>query len=104
SPAPDRPEATAAARRSGPTRRTASESAAPGVGRGISAWLNPCPGRCRAPDAAQHAVLHGVVRRRAGAVTHAGVWYGPGSAKQRSAKGYALHRARDTRAAREPHF
>jgi hypothetical protein len=29
----------------------------------------------------------------------AGVWYGPGSAKQRFAKCYALHRARDTRAA-----
>jgi hypothetical protein len=40
-------------------------------------------GAVRAPDAAQRAVLHGVVRCRAGAVTDAGVWYGPGSAKQR---------------------
>src|SRR5436305_13341093 len=38
-------------------------------------------------------VLHGVVRCRAGAVTSAGVWYGPGSAKQAEE---ALHRARDT--------
>src|ERR1700712_4559033 len=36
----------------------------------------------RAPDAAQRAVLHGVVRCRAGAVTNSGVWYGPGSAKR----------------------
>src|SRR5205085_694525 len=37
----------------------------------------------RSPDAAQRAVLHGVVRCRAGAVTNAGVWCDPGSAKQR---------------------
>ncbi len=36
-----------------------------------------------APDAAQRAVLHGVVRCRAGAVTNAGAWYGPGSAVHR---------------------
>src|SRR5437764_8270820 len=36
----------------------------------------------RAPDAAQRAVLHGVVRCRAGAVTNAGVWYDPGSAER----------------------
>ena len=41
--------------------------------------------------------LREAVRCRAGAVQSAGVWYGPGSAKQRFAKGYALHRARDTR-------
>src|SRR6267378_7111589 len=34
------------------------------------------------PDAAQRAVLHGVVRCRAGVVTHAGVWNGPGSAER----------------------
>src|SRR3979490_1176436 len=36
----------------------------------------------RSPDAAQRAVLHGVVRCKAGAVTSAGVWYGPGSAER----------------------
>src|ERR1700754_4838154 len=36
----------------------------------------------RSPDAAQRAVLHGVVRRRAGAVTNAGAWYGPGTAER----------------------
>src|SRR4051794_13995861 len=54
-------------------------------------WIRP-----RSPDAAQRAALHGVVRRRAGAVTNTGVWYDPGSAKQRFAKSYALHRARET--------
>src|ERR1700754_860833 len=49
-----------------------------------------CPGRSAARSSC------GAVRCRAGAVTHAGVWYGPGSAKQRFAKSYALHRARDT--------
>src|ERR1700710_2512213 len=42
----------------------------------------------------------GAVRCRAGVVTSAGVWYGPGFAKQRFAKCYALHRARDTKSAR----
>jgi hypothetical protein len=51
----------------------------------------------RAPDAAQRVALRGAVRCRAGAVQSTGVWYGPGSAKQRFAKGYAPHRARDTR-------
>ena len=46
----------------------------------------------RSPDAAQRAVLHGVVRCRAGAVTNAGVSRGPGSAKQHC----VLHRARET--------
>src|SRR5882672_3650973 len=45
----------------------------------------------RAPDAAQRAVLHGVVRCRAGAVANSGVWYGPGPAQRheecRSASG-----------------
>src|SRR3954465_10130315 len=35
-----------------------------------------------APDAAQRAVLPRVVRCRAGAVTSAGAWYGPGSAER----------------------
>src|SRR5947199_112903 len=39
----------------------------------------------------------GAVRCRAGAVTNAGAWYDRGSAKQRFAKGYALHRAREPR-------
>jgi hypothetical protein len=38
-----------------------------------------------------------LVRARAGAVQNTGVWYGPGSAKQRFAKSYAPHRVRDTR-------
>src|SRR5437868_9612572 len=42
---------------------------------------------------AQGSALREAVRCRAGAVTGSGVWYGPGSAKQR----YALHRVRDTR-------
>ena len=56
----------------------------------------------RAPDAAQRAALrdkrvHARLRRammrcRAGAVPSAGVWYGPGSAKQH----FMLHRAWDT--------
>src|SRR3954464_4559583 len=42
-----------------------------------------CPSYAlRAPDAAQRAVLHGAVRCRAGAVTDAGAWYGPGSAER----------------------
>src|SRR5437870_3577670 len=49
-------------------------------------------GESRSPDAAQRAVLHGVVRCRAGAVTGRGVWYDPGSAERR----YALHRVRET--------
>jgi hypothetical protein len=49
-----------------------------------------CPGRGAAWSTC------GTVRRRAGAVTNAGVWYGPGSAKQPLRKSYALHRARDT--------
>src|SRR3954447_5375091 len=36
----------------------------------------------RSPDTAQRAVLHGVVRCRAGAVTDARVWYDPGSAER----------------------
>ena len=50
-----------------------------------------CPGRSAAWSTC------GTLRCRAGAVTNAGVWYGPGSAKQRFAKSCALHRARDTR-------
>jgi len=50
-----------------------------------------CVMRCRSPDAAQRAVLHGLVRCRAGAVRSAGDWYGPGSAQRheecRSASG-----------------
>jgi hypothetical protein len=49
----------------------------------------------RSPDAAQRSSC-GAVRCGAGAVTNAGVWYGPDSAMRRFAKGYALHRARDT--------
>jgi hypothetical protein len=48
----------------------------------------------RSPDAAQRAVLHGVVRCRAGAVPNAGALYDPGSAKQRFAKSYAIARRR----------
>src|SRR5947208_900351 len=45
--------------------------------------------RPRSPDAAQRAVLHGLVRCRAGAVPEAGVRYDSGSAKQH----FVLHRA-----------
>ena len=41
------------------------------------------PKRSRATDAAQRVALREAVRCRAGAVTNAGAWYGPGSAKQR---------------------
>src|ERR1700754_610054 len=66
------------------------------------------PGKARrAPDAAQRhkrvyarlrraMALRGAVRCRAGAVTDAGAWDGPGSAKHHAAKSGALHRARDT--------
>src|SRR3954468_15155332 len=47
----------------------------------------PCPGR----GAAFFMPL-----RRAGTVTDAGAWYGPGSAKHHAAKSGVLHRARDT--------
>src|SRR5436305_12178372 len=50
----------------------------------------------RSPDAAQRVALRGAVRCRAGAVTNAGAWYGPGSAQQReercTASGTRLHR------------
>src|SRR4051812_42507515 len=36
----------------------------------------------RSPDAAQRAALRGAVRCRAGAITNAGAWYGPGSAER----------------------
>src|ERR1700754_1935991 len=39
-------------------------------------------GSRHAPDAAQRVALRGAVRCRAGAVTSAGVWYGPGSAER----------------------
>src|SRR4051812_43804244 len=53
-----------------PPRRAPQADAAPAAG-------------SRSPDAAQRAVLHGVVRCRAGAVTKRGVRNGPGSARQR---------------------
>jgi hypothetical protein len=44
---------------------------------GLNCWP---PGRCPGRGAA-HSTC-GAVRRRAGAVTNSGVWYGPGSAKR----------------------
>src|SRR4051794_23786234 len=45
-------------------------------------WVQAAHRRPRSPDATQRVALRGAVRCRAGAVTNAGVWYGPGSAER----------------------